>query len=73
MSVVSHIHHSQKKKIHHLAKNTHAVDFLTLLSHDELALTIENNRLNNHRERIYIPNGNQNAGFKRFTKPPIRI
>jgi hypothetical protein len=55
MSIISHIHLSQQKKIHHLANNTHAVDFLALLSHDELALTIENNLPNNHRERIYTP------------------
>jgi hypothetical protein len=55
MSIISHIHLSQQKKIHHLANNTHAVDFLALLSHDELALTIENNRPNNQRERIYTP------------------
>jgi hypothetical protein len=42
-------------KFHHLANNTHAVDFLVLLSHDELALTIENNLPNNKRERIYRP------------------
>jgi hypothetical protein len=55
MSIISHIHLSQKKKIHHFANNTHAVDFLALLSDDELALTIENNLPNNHRERIYTP------------------
>jgi hypothetical protein len=55
MSIISHIHHSQQKKIHHLANNTHAVDFLALLSHDELALTIENNLPTHHRERIYTP------------------
>ena len=55
MSIVSHIHHSQKKKSHHLANNIHAVDFLALLSHDELALTIKNNRPKEHRERIYTP------------------
>jgi len=55
MSIISHIHLSQQKKIHHLANNTHAVDFLALLSHDEPALTIENNLPNNHRERIYTP------------------
>lgn len=55
MSIVSHIRHSQKKKIHHLANNLHATDFSALLSHDELALTIENNLPNNHRERIYTP------------------
>jgi hypothetical protein len=53
-------------KFHHLANNIHAVDFLALLSHDELALTIENNLLNNKRERIYsrhsalIPNFTMN-------------
>jgi hypothetical protein len=55
MPIISHIHHSQQKKIHHLANNTHAVDFLDLLSHDELALTIENNLPTHHRERIYTP------------------
>jgi hypothetical protein len=55
MSIITHIHLSQQKKIHHLANNTHAVDFLALLSHDELALTIENNLPNNHHERIYTP------------------
>ena len=43
MFIISHIHYSQKEKIHHLANNTHAADFLALLSLDELALTIENN------------------------------
>jgi S-adenosylmethionine synthetase len=38
-----------------LANNTYAVDFLALLSDDELALTIENTLPNNHRERIYTP------------------
>jgi hypothetical protein len=55
MSIIFHIHLSQQKKIHHLANNTHAVDFLALLSHDVLASTIENNLPNNHRERIYAP------------------
>jgi hypothetical protein len=55
MSIISHIHLSQQNKIHLLANNTHAVDFLALLSDDELALTIENNLPNNHRERIYTP------------------
>ena len=30
MSIVSHVHHSQNKKSHHLANNIHAVDFLAL-------------------------------------------
>jgi hypothetical protein len=55
MSIISHIHHSQQKKIHHFANNNHAVDFLALLCHDELALTIENNLPTHHRERIYTP------------------
>ncbi|AGH44475.1 hypothetical protein [Paraglaciecola psychrophila] len=55
MSIIFHIHLSQLKKIHHLANNTHAVDFLASLSHDELTLTIENNLPNNYRERIYTP------------------
>ena len=55
MSIISHIHHSQKKKIHHFANNTHAADFLALLSHRELASTIENNLPTHHRERIYTP------------------
>jgi hypothetical protein len=55
MCVISHIHFSQQKKIRHLANNTYAVDFLALLSDDELALTIENNLPSNHRERIYTP------------------
>ena len=42
MSNISHIHYFQKKKIHHLANNTHAANFLVLLFHDELALTINN-------------------------------
>jgi hypothetical protein len=55
MSTIFHIHLSQQKKIHHLANNIHAVDFLAWLSHDELASTIENNLPNNYRERIYTP------------------
>lgn len=55
MSIVSHIHYSQKKNIHHVANNIHAADFLALLAHDELALTIENNLPDNYRERIYTP------------------
>jgi hypothetical protein len=43
MYIIFHIHLSQQKKIHYLANDTHAVNFLTLLFHDELALTIENN------------------------------
>ncbi|MFT4942188.1 MAG: hypothetical protein ACI88A_005262 [Paraglaciecola sp.] len=42
MSIISHIHLSHKNKNHHLINNTHAVDFLALLSHDKPALTIEN-------------------------------
>lgn len=55
MSIISHIHHSQKKKIHHFANNNKITDFLDLLSHEELALTIENNTPDNYRERIYTP------------------
>jgi hypothetical protein len=53
MPFIAHIHLSQQKKIHHLVNNTRAVDFLALFSHDELALKIENNLRNSHRERIY--------------------
>ena len=54
MSIIPQYHHSQKKKLHHYAKNTDAVHFLDLLSNEELAATFENN-IPEHRERIYTP------------------
>lgn len=54
MSIITQIRHSQKKKLHHLAKNTDATHFLNVLSNKGLVETIKKNTPE-HRERIYTP------------------
>ena len=54
MSIIYQTHLTDLTKIHHYAKNITAIDFLELLSNDELLVVIEYD-IPQYREQMYTP------------------